>query len=65
MPGTATSSSSNAVTSRKDGNTRRSTSRRQGLQKIAIVFDEEVEIRDDNLAQCAMWFRYMPHTWTP
>jgi 2,5-furandicarboxylate decarboxylase 1 len=34
---------------------------KQGLPKIAMVFDEDVDIWDDNAVQCAMAFRYMPH----
>jgi hypothetical protein len=34
---------------------------KQGLPKIAMDFDEDVDIWDDNAVQCAMAFRYMPH----
>ena len=34
---------------------------RQGLPKIAMVFDEDVDIWDDNRVKWAMAFRYMPH----
>ena len=34
---------------------------KQGLPKIAMVFDEDVDIWDDNAVQFAMAFRYMPH----
>jgi 3-octaprenyl-4-hydroxybenzoate carboxy-lyase len=31
------------------------------LPKIAMVFDEDIDIWDDNAVKCAMAFRYMPH----
>jgi 2,5-furandicarboxylate decarboxylase 1 len=34
---------------------------KQGLPKIAMVFDEDVDIWDDNRIKWAMAFRYMPH----
>ncbi|MDT5391156.1 MAG: hypothetical protein QOE04_4797 [Mycobacterium sp.] len=34
---------------------------KQGLPKIAMVSDEDVDIWDDNAVQFAMAFRYMPH----
>ena len=34
---------------------------KQGLPKIAMVFDEDIDIWDDNAVQFAMAFRYMPH----
>jgi 2,5-furandicarboxylate decarboxylase 1 len=34
---------------------------KQGLPKVAMVFDEDVDIWDDTAVQCAMAFRYMPH----
>jgi 4-hydroxy-3-polyprenylbenzoate decarboxylase len=33
---------------------------KQGLPKIAMVFDEDVDIWDDNRIAQAMAFRYMP-----
>lgn len=38
------------------------TSSKQGLPKIAMVFDEDVDIWNDQAIQAAMAFRYMPHT---
>lgn len=37
------------------------TGSKQGLPKVAWVFDEDVDIWDDNQIQWAMAFRYMPH----
>ena len=34
---------------------------KQGLPKIAMVFDEDVDIWNDNRIKWAMAFRYMPH----
>jgi 2,5-furandicarboxylate decarboxylase 1 len=34
---------------------------KQGLPKIAMVFDEDIDIWDDNAVLGAMAFRYMPH----
>jgi 2,5-furandicarboxylate decarboxylase 1 len=34
---------------------------KQGLPKIAMVFDEDVDIWDDDAVKFAMAFRYMPH----
>ncbi|WP_437222320.1 UbiD family decarboxylase [Planctomicrobium sp. SH661] len=34
---------------------------KQSLPKIAMVFDEDIDIWDDNAVQFAMAFRYMPH----
>jgi 2,5-furandicarboxylate decarboxylase 1 len=34
---------------------------RQGLPKIGMVFDEDVDIWNDNRVKWAMAFRYMPH----
>ena len=34
---------------------------KQGLPKIAMVFDEDIDIWDDNAVKFAMAFRYMPH----
>jgi 2,5-furandicarboxylate decarboxylase 1 len=38
------------------------TSSKQGLPKIAMVFDDDVDIWNDQAVQAAMAFRYMPHT---
>lgn len=38
------------------------TSSKQGLPKIAMVFDEDVDIWNDQAVMAAMAFRYMPHT---
>jgi 2,5-furandicarboxylate decarboxylase 1 len=34
---------------------------KQSLPKVAMVFDEDIDIWDDNAVQFAMAFRYMPH----
>ncbi len=34
---------------------------KQSLPKVAMVFDEDIDIRDDNAVQFAMAFRFMPH----